>query len=480
MNILYVASEAYPFVSVGGLAEVAGSLPRAVSELGQDVRLMIPLYGSIFADFRTQLRFLRNITFSVSFTQYSCGLYTLCYDGLTVYFVENSDYFDRDCIYGDPDDSNRFAFFSKAVVSLLPVLEEVEHWQPDILHCNDWQTALISIYLREARMDDPDYPPIKVVYSIHNAEYPIVTDISRLGNDFGLSSVLFAEGIIEFDGHIDLMKGALLCSDAVTTFSPTYAKELLSSNSAFLLSPVIRAHQDKLHGILNGIDPVRRDPSRCSHLVHTYSVDALEGRLDNKRYLQQKLGLTVSDDIPLLACISRLLPRKGYGLLLQILPQLMELGVQVVILGAGSKMLERQLGAFSDQYPQQYRLLISEYDETLADQIYGACDLFLAPSQSEPCGLPAMSAMHYGAVPVVRATGGLKDTVVPYNAEDGTGYGFTFQAYQADQFLAAIQTALAVYRQKDIWTALIRRCMQHDFTWKKSAQAYLDLYQSLL
>ncbi|MDD3164672.1 MAG: glycogen/starch synthase [Oscillospiraceae bacterium] len=478
MNVLYAASEAYPYICMGGTSDAAGALPRALCALGCDTRLILPLYRCLAKQYRDKLQFLCNVSVPVSYMQFSCGLYKLTEEsGLTVYFIENSDYFDRDCIYGDEDDPNRFAFFSKAVVTLLDAIAPLEAWYPDVMHCTDWQTALIPIYLRELQYAHPERKPIYTVFTIHNAEHPAVRNYFSLNDEFGLSGVLFAEGTMELNGEVDLMKGAIVCCDAITTFSPRYAQELIADDNILTLSAVLRENQNKLFGILNGVDMTRHDPQSSAFLPQNYSAENLGGKAACKAALQEKLGLTVSPAAPLFACVSRLQPRKGYPLLDQILPELMRQGAQLVILGSGHKEMEQMLSASNGKYPGQYVCTVSGYDEVLSAQIYAASDIYLAPSVSEPCGIPVMCAMRYGTVPIARATGGLRDTVIEAGSPGENG--FLFEAYEPDAFLSAIARATTAFRDTNAWQALMRQCMNQNFGWTAAAKAYLALYHKI-
>ena len=471
MNILYAVSEAFPFAKDGGLGDVAYAFPQTVRTMGQDIRVMMPLYDTIPQKYRDQMELMTNFTLDVAIQPLYCGLYRLGLRGVTYYFVENDVYFMRGRLYGCHDDGARFAFFSKAVCESIRYL----NWAPDIVHCNDWQTALVLFYLRDKRLKNPALRPIRTVFTIHNVEYQGDFSYQTLTDVFGLSGVLFSQGVLELDGEVNLMKGAIEIADCVTTVSPSYADELGAPDASGQLSQVIAAHE--IVGIRNGIhDGI--NPFDCPHVHRPYTVDSVDERVFNKLWMQENMSLRVRDDVPVLGCVSRLLPRKGFELLVEVLPEFLEQGVEVVICGNGKRDVKQTLQQLEVQFPEQVAVI--SYSEASAAEVLSSIDLFLMPSLIEPCGTAQLQAMRYGAVPLVRATGGLKDTVKPYDNEHPDGWGFVFEDYTPDALRGALRDALAVYQDKDTWETLEKRCMTRDFSWTQPAKDYIALYESLL
>lgn len=475
MNILFVVSEATPFIKTGGLADVAGSLPGALAAAGADVRVILPLYGGISDHWRGQMTCLRRYFVNLAWRSLYCGLYELKQGGVTYYFLDNEQYFKRGELYGYYDDGERFGYFCRAVVETIPQLD----WMPDIVHCNEWQTALVPIYLREEGQKIARGRPIKTVFTIHNIEYQGRFGRKTLEDLFGLPARLYDDGTLEYFGDLSLLKGALLTADFVTTVSPTYAKELRDPFFALGMEGVIAACGHKMRGILNGIDTVLYDPAGDPSICCSYSPEKLAGKVKNKLALQRSLGLKPDQGTPIVACVSRLVPHKGFDLVAAALPALMEQDVQFVLLGRGDFSFEQTFLEAEKQYPTRLAARIM-YSAGLSMNIYAGADLFLMPSRSEPCGLSQMIAMRYGAVPVVRETGGLYDTVAPYREDTGEGNGFTFQQYNAGDMLGALRRAVSCYRNKEVWETLMRRGMTADFSWAKSAAEYLTLYRQLL
>ena len=470
MNILFAVSEAAPFVKTGGLGDVAGSLPAALAAEGADVRVILPLYGRIAEKFRLKMNFEFFDYVSLAWRRQYCGLFSLKRDGVTWYFVDNEYYFKRDQLYGEYDDGERFAFFCRAVVDLIPRLG----WTPDVIHCNDWQTALIPLYLRQEA--GAPYENIKTVYTIHNIEYQGRFGSDILGDVFGLSSELYDKGILRYDGDVNLMKGAIYESDRVTTVSPSYAQELCSPWTACGLHQAIRDNNYKLTGILNGIDMKRYDPLTDPNLAVHYGPKQLSGKRECKRSLCRLLGFDENDDGPIVASISRLVPHKGFDLVVATLEDMVAHGARVVILGTGESYYED----FFREAENRHRGRVSAnimYSDERSSMIYAGADLMLMPSRSEPCGLTQMIAMRYGTPPVVHAVGGLRDSVVPH-PYDGSN-GFTFSNYAACDLLGTVDYAMSIRRNADEWTALQIRAMTQDLSWAGSAKQYLDLYRAL-
>ena len=474
MKILFAASEVAPFIKTGGLADVAGSLPPALAALGHDVRVILPLYEGIGENWRSQMTFVKYFYARLAWRSIYCGLFRLEKDGVTYYFVDNEGYFKRSSIYGHFDDAERFAFFSRAVIE---TPDEIG-WAPDIIHCNDWQTALVPIYLLEERYRRLCLNGAKSVFTIHNIEYQ-----GRYGRDvlediFGLDQSYMNATMLEHYGDVDLMKGAIYASDYVTTVSPNYAHELQYAFYAHGLEGVVGANRYKLRGILNGIDMAANDPSTGKGIVTAFSAEDPSGKAACKAALQGKLGLKQDPNIPIVACISRLVGHKGFELVTQAFEGIMDLGVQFVVLGTGEWGYEEFFRNAQIRYPGRVSANLM-YSAPLSSAIYAGADIFLMPSIAEPCGLSQMFAMRYGTVPVVRATGGLADSVTPFNPAEGTGLGFTFGNVDPGDMLDAVRRATNVYYDdKAAWAGIVRRDMEADFSWDRSAKEYVEVYEA--
>ncbi len=476
MKLFFAASEVAPFIKTGGLADVAGSLPNALAKLGHDVRVILPLYSAIPAMWRRQMTFLKSFHFPLSWRNAYCGLFSLAYQGLTYYFIDNEYYFQREGLYGQFDDGERFAYFSRAVVEVPIQLG----WSPDIIHCNDWQTSLVPVYLLEARHREPLLMHTKSVFTIHNIEYQGQFDRNILGDVLGLDESYFREDMLSYYGDVNLVKGAIYAADYITTVSPTYAKELQYAFYAHGLEGVIADNYHKFTGILNGIDMEHNNPATDPFLPAPYSAADPSGKAACKAALQEKLGLNVDPDVPIIACISRLVAHKGYELVTAAFPKILEHYVQFVVLGTGDWGIESFFRMAAQEYPGRVSANLM-YSAELASQIYAGADLLLMPSISEPCGLSQMIAMRYGTVPIVRLTGGLKDSVPSYNPTTGTGLGFTFGSITPGDLLGAIDRGLEAYEtDRPNWTALMKRGMTTDFSWDQSAAAYEKVYQKVM
>ena len=476
MKLFFAASEVAPFIKTGGLADVAGSLPNALAKLGHDVRVILPLYSAIPAMWRRQMTFLKSFHFPLSWRNAYCGLFSLAYQGLTYYFIDNEYYFQREGLYGQFDDGERFAYFSRAVVEVPIQLG----WSPDIIHCNDWQTSLVPVYLLEARHREPLLMHTKSVFTIHNIEYQGQFDRNILGDVLGLDESYFREDMLSYYGDVNLVKGAIYAADYITTVSPTYAKELQYAFYAHGLEGVIADNYHKFTGILNGIDMEHNNPATDPFLPAPYSAADLSGKAACKAALQEKLGLNVDPDVPIIACISRLVAHKGYELVTAAVPKILEHYVQFVVLGTGDWGIESFFRMAAQEYPGRVSANLM-YSAELASQLYAGADLLLMPSISEPCGLSQMIAMRYGTVPIVRLTGGLKDSVPSYNPTTVTGLGFTFGSITPGDLLGAIDRGLETYEtDRPNWAALMKRGMTTDFSWDQSAAAYEKVYQQVM
>jgi len=475
MNILYVTSEAVPFCKTGGLADVAGSLPQSLAANGDRVSVVLPLYQCVADAWRDRLHFERYTYVRLAWRSLYCGLFSYEWQGVTWYFVDNEQYFKRPELYGYYDDGERFAFFCRAVTELLPLLPE----KPDVVHCNDWQTALVPIYIRDEAVREEFYKSVRTVITVHNIEYQGRYGRETVEDLFGLDAGWFTGGTLAFDGDVNLLKGAIITADAVTAVSPTYAQELQYAYFAHGLESVMQMVEGKLHGVLNGIDMERYDPASDINLTANYSLRRMTGKAKDKAALQRMMGLAERKDTPVVAMVSRLVSHKGLDLVCETLDYFMEKDMQLVVLGKGDGKYESFFSWAQAKYPGRVAVHLG-YSESLAMQIYAGADLFLMPSKSEPCGLSQMIAMRYGAVPIVRRTGGLADSVhsCQVGQEDGTGY--LFEGYNTGDMLSVIGQATGLYRgDRAGFAAVQRRGMTADFSWTRSARIYHDIYSKL-
>ena len=474
VNILYVTSEAAPFSASGGLGDVMGALPQAVLAASPDdrVSVILPYYKNKVPEaLAKKLKFVTEFRFRYVWREAYAGIFSTELGGVTYYFVDNEQYFVRSNYYGEFDDGERFAYFSMAVVEFMLRMDRI----PDVLHANDWQTALTVVYLRTKYARVEELRSVKTVYTIHNIEYQGKFDPAILGDIFGLDDVY--RQVVEYDGCVNLMKGAIVVADRVTTVSPNYACELRQAYFAFGLQHVINANGHKLSGIINGIDTVYFSPDKGGDIAFPYSLsDVWEGKAKNKAALQNELGFRVRRDVPLVVMITRLARAKGVDLLTCILDELLGADMQFVILGTGDADYEKTLTEIAERHPDKMRALI-KFDRALSKRLYASADIFLMPSRTEPCGLAQMIACSYGTIPVVRAVGGLYDTIIPYGQENANG--FVFNNYNAHELLFRVKDALSLYRNSDEWGKLIAGAMKTDFTWDCSAKKYLALYRGL-
>lgn len=470
LKILYLAAEAVPFAKVGGLADVAGALPKALRALGHDVRLMIPRYGSIRSD---QFRFERvgkPFPVPVGPREELVHMVTTTVDDLPVYLLWDEKFFSpRDRIYGFDDDPQRFTFFSRAVVASL----EVMGWVPDIIHANDWHTAAVPTWMAYEGRYRREYRHIATVFTIHNIAFQglcgrLILTFARMEYVKHLD--------VEPPGQVNWMAQGIANADIVTTVSPQYARDILETEAGAGLSPLLQQRKDLLFGILNGIDTEYWNPATDPHIRQRYDLASLRLRAVNKAALQQEARLPVRAEVPLLGMVTRLDTLKGIDLLSPVLEHLLQSDVQFVLLGTGEPKYHQMMESLQARFPEKVRVFL-RFDEPLAHRIYAGCDLFLMPSRFEPCGLGQMIAMRYGAVPVVRKTGGLADTVLDYHERPDRATGFSFEEYTPEAFLEALERALRVYRDKEAWTALQTRGMKTDFSWKASAQKYVEVYR---
>lgn len=475
MQIVFASAECAPFVKTGGLGDVAGSLPAALVRAGAEVIVMVPKYATIKAEYKAQMEHFSDFYVSLGWRNEYCGLEKLEHDGVTYMFVDNERYFARDYPYGFFDDGERFAFFSKAITESLQHLPS--GFECDILHCNDWQTALAPVFLREFYQGLPLYDRVKTVFSIHNVAFQGQFSDTVMEDILGVAHIPAAASQLRCDAcSINYMLGALRYADAITTVSPTYANEIQAPEFGEGLDGVLRERSYALQGILNGIDVAGFDPATDKRIAANYTVEDRSGKAVCKAKLQEELGLEVRDDRPLMVMVTRLTRQKGLDLVMYALDRILAGGVQVAVLGTGDRDYEDGLRYFQDKYPGTMAARI-EFDPALSQRMYAAADMFLMPSKFEPCGLSQIIAMRYGTLPIVRETGGLKDTVIPYNEFTGEGTGFSFSNFNGDEMGDAVfRAARLFWDNREAWDQLVTQAMSQDFSWTRSADKYLDLY----
>lgn len=475
MQIVFASAECAPFVKTGGLGDVAGSLPAALVRAGADVIVMVPKYATIKDEYKAQMEHFSDFYVSLGWRNEYCGLEKLEHDGVTYMFIDNERYFARDYPYGFFDDGERFAFFSKAITESLQHLPA--GFECDILHCNDWQTALAPVFLREFYQGLPLYDRVKTVFSIHNVAFQGQFSDTVMEDILGVAHIPAAASQLRCDAcSINYMLGALRYADAITTVSPTYASEIQTPEFGEGLDGVLRERSYALQGILNGIDVAGFDPATDKRIAANYTVEDRSGKAVCKAKLQEELGLEVRDDRPLMVMVTRLTRQKGMDLVMYALDRILAGGVQVAVLGTGDRDYEDGLRYFQDKYPGSMAARI-EFDPALSQRMYAAADMFLMPSKFEPCGLSQIIAMRYGTLPIVRETGGLKDTVIPYNEFTGEGTGFSFSNFNGDEMGDAVfRAARLFWDNRDAWNQLVTQAMSQDFSWTRSADKYLDLY----
>lgn len=471
MKVLYAASEALPFIASGGLGDVAGSLPHALRKRLIGCRVVLPMYDTIKQELKDTMKFITHISVPVAWRRQYCGIFEAKYNGVIYYLIDNQYYFKRDTIYGHYDDAERFAFFSRAVLEIIPYID----FKPDIIHCNDWQTALTPVYYSAMYANSPGYENIKTIFTIHNIQYQGVYGKELLEDVLGIPAD--KASLLEYDGCINFMKGAIECADKVTTVSPSYADEILDPWYSHGLDSILNERRYKLSGILNGIDTVGYNPATDKCIKANFSANDISGKKIDKEELQKEMGLPVKPGVPVIGMVTRLVSHKGLDLVKGILDELLAPSeMQLVVLGSGDYEYESYFRWIAEKYPDKVGLRIGFVPE-LARKIYAGADMFLMPSKSEPCGLSQMVALRYGTVPIVRETGGLRDSIT--DCGDGKGNGFTFKSYNAHDMLDAIRRALTLYYNGD-WNELVLRALNCDFSWGRSANAYIRLYKETL
>ena len=474
-KVLFVSSEVDPFAKSGGLADVAASLPKALNRLGQDVRVVMPKYKSIPKKYVDKMEYLGYVYVDISWRHQFCGIMKYESDGVVYYFLDNEYYFGRDGFYGYDDEAERFAFFSKALLSMLPVID----FKPDLIHCNDWQTGTVSLLLKANYKNNEFYKDIKSVFTIHNLKYQGVYPKEGLGEVLGLGWEHFTPDGIEFFDTVNYLKAGLVYSDIITTVSKTYAEEIKTDFFGERLNNILNRRAQDLYGILNGIDMESNNPDTDNRIYANFSLDNLDGKMTNKQMLQNSLGLPERIDIPVIGIISRLVDQKGFDLINFVMEDILKLDIQLVILGAGEYKYEQVLKQYQEKF--QVKLSVNlKYDAVLSQRIYAGSDMFLMPSLFEPCGLSQMFSLRYGTIPIVRETGGLKDTIIQYNDITHEGNGFTFTRYNAHDMLYAIKEAVHFYYHRSTWTYLMKKGMEADFSWEKSAKEYMEIYKKAM
>ncbi len=472
MKVLYCTSEARPFAATGGLADVAGSLPQALRLRLIGCRVVMPLYEDIPQELRDNMKFITSLSVPVAWRRQYCGVFEARSGGVIYYLIDNQYYFKRHGLYGHYDDAERFAFLSRAALEMLPYID----FKPDIIHCNDWQTALVPIYFSIFYANNDWYKGIETVLTIHNIQYQgkygkeVVEDVLGIPN----SDI----SVLEYDDCINLLKGGIECANRVTTVSPTYASEILDPWFSHDLDSILKEREWKLSGILNGIDTVSYDPANDSDIFASYSAEDISGKAKNKQGLQERLNLNQDPDVPLIGMVTRMVPHKGLDLVKETLDQFMgETNAQFVVLGSGDWEYENFFKDMQNKYPGRFCACFGFVPE-LSRKIYAGTDILLMPSKSEPCGLAQMIALRYGSIPIVRETGGLKDSI--QDSGDGEGNGFTFKTYNGGDMLNAIHRALEGYANQENWRILVERAMKCDFSWGRSANEYIRLYRELM
>ena len=476
MKVLFAASECVPFVKTGGLADVVGALPKRLRDLGVDVRVMLPMYSAIEPKWREKMEHVLFFYVNLGWRRQYVGIEKLVYEGITFYFVDNEQYFGRNYIYGyGADEGERFAYFCRAVLESLPLIDFV----PDVIHCNDWQTGLIPPMLDIQYRKLEQYKDVKTVFTIHNLKYQGLFQIDDIEEMVSLGELAYTADSLEFYGMCSFIKGGIVFADHITTVSPTYAQEIQTAYYGERLDGLLRARADSLTGILNGIDTVEYDPETDKAIAVNYTADTFEKKAGDKIALQRQLGLQENADAPIIAMVTRLNSQKGLDLVERVLAEIMSTGAQMVVLGMGESKYEDLFNWAQWKYAGQLSATF-QMNHELSHRIYAGADMYLMPSMFEPCGLSQLISLRYGTLPIVRETGGLRDTVLSYNEYTGEGNGFSFLNYNAHDMLHVIERAVSIYHEKkDVWNMLARRAMQGSYGWDESAKKYLALYEEL-
>ncbi|MGL4990330.1 MAG: glycogen synthase GlgA [Sarcina sp.] len=476
MKILFVATEAHPFIRTGGLGDVIGSLPEKIAQFSNDVRVVIPKYSAIKEELKKQMNHVKDFNVKVSWRNQFCGIEEIKLGNVTFYFVDNEYYFKRQVnIYGHYDDGERFAFFNRAVLDMLKQID----WCPDIINCNDWHCGMVAPLFKLEYIKDEFYKNIKIVFTIHNLLFQGIYGREILPELFGYDLEQFNNGLLRFDDGVSFMKGAIVYSDMITTVSDTYAQEIKTPEYGERLDSILRYREKDLAGIVNGIDYKEYNPEDDKFIYKNYSIKNIEDKIENKLALQKELSLPVDKDIPMIALITRLTDQKGIDLIINEISNITNENVQLVVLGTGDKKYEDSFRDFRARYSEKIAAIIT-FDTALSHRIYAGADMFLMPSRFEPCGLGQLIALRYGAVPIVRETGGLKDTIEAYDEILERGNGFSFKNYYSHEMMDIIKYALRIYKDKEKWNEIVKNAMNSDNSWDISALEYLNKYNILM
>lgn len=480
MKVLFVTAECWPFVKTGGLGDVSYALPKALKREGVDIRVIMPKYVNIPKYLKDQMKTVAVFNVNVAWRNQYCGLMELELDGVKFYFIDNEFYFKRDgeyaYLYGYDDDVERFTFFSNAVLESLKRID----FFPDVINLNDWHTGMIPLFLKENYSQDERYSEIKTIYTIHNLQYQGIFSNKNIEDVLSIPRHYLDDGHIEYYGGINFMKSGIVYSDKVSTVSPTYANEIQTKFYGESLDGLIKSNSHKLKGIVNGIDYEINNPETDKNIVCNYNINSIGDKVKNKLELQKILGLEVNPDIPMIGIVSRLVSQKGLDLISYMMPEIVGENLQLVVLGTGDEQYQSMLNYYSGKYPNKVAAILT-FDAALAQQIYASSDMFLMPSLFEPCGIGQMIAMRYGSIPIVRETGGLKDTVKPFNKYTGEGNGFSFANYNAHEMFYCIKSAIDIYKNdKKSWFKIVKSAMSTDSSWAKSANEYIKTYNEIV
>lgn len=475
MKILFVASEAAPFIKTGGLADVAHSLPKALKRSKIDIRVIIPKYNKIPSEFTSKMEHLGEFTVPVGWRNQYCGLEHLKYDGIDFYFLDNEYYFKRNEPYGHYDDGEIFSFFSRGV---LEAIKKMDGFIPDIIHCNDWHSGMVPVLLDAFYRYDKRYEKIRTIFTIHNLKYQGVFSKNILGELLGLDEFYFTEDKLKFYDGISFIKGGIVYSDIVNTVSETYAKEIKMPYFGENLDGLLNSMDYKLYGIVNGIDYKEYNPRKDRNIFKEYGLTTMKNKLINKKELQKEMGLPVNEEIPVIGMVTRLVSQKGLDLVKAVIEDILSLDLQFIVVGTGDEMYEDLFRYYSNKYPNKLKAYIG-FENKLARHVYSGADMFLMPSQFEPCGIGQLIALRYGTIPIVRETGGLKDTVETYEEENKKGNGFSFSNYNAHDMLYVIKLALEKFKNKKEWLEIEKNAMRAEISWKESAKKYKEMYKRI-
>ncbi|WP_342590227.1 glycogen synthase GlgA [Clostridium muellerianum] len=474
MKVLFAAAEAYPFIKTGGLGDVSYSLPKTLRKLGIDARVIIPNYSNISQNFKSKMMHKSDFTVPVGWRNSYCGLAYYEFNEVPFYFIDNEYYFQRCNLYGFFDDGERFSYFCRAVLESMKYMDD---FIPDIIHCNDWQTGMIPVLLNEHYKKNNEFINTKTIFSIHNLKYQGIFGKENLSDLLSLGEEYFSEDAVKYYNGISFMKAGINFSDIITTVSKSYAEEIKTPFYGENLDGLLRSKSSKLYGIVNGIDYELFNPNTDEHIYYKYNSSTIYNKVKDKLKLQKTLKLPESKNIPVIAIISRLVRQKGLDLVASAIEELLSMNIQLVILGTGDEDFEDVFQYFSNIYPSKLSSNI-KFDNSLAQEIYAGSDMFLMPSLFEPCGISQLISLRYGCIPIVRETGGLKDTIIPYNEYTEEGNGFSFKNYNAHEMLNIIKYALEIYNNKEAWNKLIKTAMLQNNSWENSAKAYIDLYKT--